>query len=383
MKELSQIRQEIDAIDTQIVELFKKRMDCAKDVALYKQVNGIPVLNTERERAVLDKVSRMAGEYSNFTKLMYTNIMELSRALQHNMLRSGKGIRDMISQCSREIPLENIKIGHQGIRGANSFEAAEQLFPMCELKSFDSFRDVFDAVDRGEINFGVLPVENSTAGSVSDVYDLILEHRFYIIKAADLPIRHCLCSLRQAEKEDIETVISHPQALAQCAGYISSHGYESYPVSNTAIAARNVFKEKRLNMAAICSKRAAKEYSLKIIDDDLQDDRFNTTRFIVISKKLYITEDANKVSLCFSLPHVSGSLYNLLCRFNSFGLNLTKIESRPMKGKDFDYLFYLDFSGNITNSDSMNLICQLSEELPEFSFLGNYCETDISPKPDI
>lgn len=374
MRDLSEIRVDIDRIDNQIIELFKQRMDCAKDVGIYKESKGIPVLNEARENEILNSVEEKGGEYGAYARLLYSNIMELSRALQHNIVGSGKMIKDTINNASNELPVENIKVGYQGINGANSHEATLKLFPDAEVKNYKSFGDVFEAVDSGEVTYGVLPVENSTGGSVSSVYDLILKHRFYIVGALDLPIDYCLCGIRQSELSDIEIVWTHPQSISQCSNYIANHSYDAIPCSNTAVAARDVAKEKRLNVAAICSHKAAEEYGLKVLDNHLQDDSSNTTRFIVISKKLYIPKDANKISLCFSLPHVTGSLYSLLCRFNSLGLNLTKIESRPRTDKNFEYLFYLDFSGNVHSNNVIELISQLSEEMPEFSFLGNYCE---------
>ena len=374
MKDLSEIRVEIDKIDSELIELFKKRMDCAKAVGLYKKENDIPVLNQNRENEILDSVEEKGGEYGSHARLLFSNIMELSRALQHNIVGSGKQLRADIMNASSKMQTENVKVGYQGIKGANGHEATLNLFPNSEAVNYKTFADVFDAVDKGEIVYGVLPVENSTAGSVSAVYDLILKHRFYIVKALDLPIDYCLAGLKQSEFSDIEKVWSHPQSLSQCANYIAKHNFDSTPFENTAVAAREAAKEKRLNVAAICSYKAAEEYGLKILDNHLQDDKGNTTRFIVISKTLCIPENANKISLCFSLPHVTGSLYGLLCRFNSLGLNLTKIESRPRKGKDFEYLFYLDFSGSVHSDNVIDLISQLSEEMPEFSFLGNYCE---------
>lgn len=374
MKDLSEIRVEIDKIDSELIELFKKRMDCAKAVGLYKKENDIPVLNQNRENEILDSVEEKGGEYGSHARLLFSNIMELSRALQHNIVGSGKQLRADILNASSKMQTENVKVGYQGIKGANGHEATLKLFPNGDAVNYKTFADVFDAVDREEVTYGVLPVENSTAGSVSAVYDLILKHRFYIVKALDLPIDYCLAGLKQSEFSDIEKVWSHPQSLSQCANYIAKHNFDSTPFENTAVAAREVAKEKRLNVAAICSYKAAEEYGLKILDNHLQDDKGNTTRFIVISKTLCIPENANKISLCFSLPHVTGSLYGLLCRFNSLGLNLTKIESRPRKGKDFEYLFYLDFSGSVHSDNVIDLISQLSEEMPEFSFLGNYCE---------
>ena len=374
MKDLGEIRVEIDKIDSELIELFKKRMDCAKAVGLYKKENNIPVLNQNRENEILDSVEEKGGEYGSHARLLFSNIMELSRALQHNIVGSGKKLRADILNASSKMQTENVKVGYQGIKGANGHEATLKLFPNGDAVNYKTFADVFDAVDREEVTYGVLPVENSTAGSVSAVYDLILKHRFYIVKALDLPIDYCLAGLKQSEFSDIEKVWSHPQSLSQCANYISKNNFDSTPFENTAVAAREAANEKRLNVAAICSYKAAEEYGLKILDNHLQDDKGNTTRFIVISKTLCIPEDANKISLCFSLPHVTGSLYGLLCRFNSLGLNLTKIESRPRKGKDFEYLFYLDFSGSVHSDNVIDLISQLSEEMPEFSFLGNYCE---------
>ena len=374
MRDLKEIRKNIDEIDSQLIELFKKRMDCAKEVGIYKQANNIPVLNQDRENQILDDIEKKGGEYGAHSRLLYSNIMELSRALQHNIVGSGKELKALIGCAESELPKENIIVAYQGIKGANGHEATLNIFPKGIAKNYKSFSDVFSAVDSGEASFGVLPVENSSAGSVSAVYDLILQHRFYIVGALDLPIDYCLAGLKQSEFSDIETVWTHPQSLSQCAQYIADHEFNSVPCSNTAVAARDVAKEKRLNVAAICSYKACEEYGLKVLDNHLQDNNSNMTRFIVISKKLYIPKDANKISLCFSLPHVTGSLYSLLCRFNSLGLNLTKIESRPIQGSKFEYLFYLDFSGNVYSENVIELLCQLSSEMPGFSFLGNYNE---------
>ncbi len=374
MRDLKEIRQEINEIDDRIIELFKQRMDCAKEVGSYKKINNIPVLNQNRENEILDSVAEKGGEYGASARLLYSNIMELSRALQHNIVGSGQDLKMIISNADADLPTTNIKVAYQGIKGANGFEATLKLFPKGEPVSYRTFEDVFEAVANDEVLYGVLPVENSTAGSVSTVYDLILKHRFYIVGAFDLKIDYCLAGLKQSNLEDIEKVWTHPQSISQCENYIGKKDLETTPMSNTAVAAREVAKEKRLNVAAICSYKAAEEYELKVLDNHIQDNDSNTTRFIVISKKLYIPENADKISLCFSLPHISGSLYSVLCRFNSLGFNLTKIESRPIEGSQFEYLFYLDFTGNVHSENAINLICQLSAEMPNFSFLGNYAE---------
>lgn len=375
MRDLNEIRNEINEIDEKLIELFKRRMDCAEAVGYYKKEKNIAVLNEERELEILDKVEKKGEKYGQPARLLYSNIMELSRALQYNIVGSGKELKETLKKAEETVPRKGVKVAYQGIKGANGHEAAVKLFPEGDVIAYKSFEDVFNAVDNDEVSFGVLPVENSTAGSVSAVYDLILKHRFYIVGALDMPIDYCLCALKQCELSDIEQVWTHPQSIAQCENYIASHGLEAVSKANTAFAARDTANEKRLNVAAICSYKAAEEYGLKILDNHIQDNDKNMTRFIIISKKLYIPKQADKISLCFNLPHVSGSLYSVLCRFNSLGFNLTKIESRPIMGSKFEYLFYLDFTGNVYSENAVSLLCQMSEEMPNFSFLGNYSET--------
>lgn len=371
---LEEIRKNIDNIDNQLVELFKQRMDCAKQVALYKKENHMPILNEKREQEILECIEEKGGEYGYASKLLFSNIMELSRALQHDIIGSGEEMRTLIekSKTSIEQNLPNLKIACSGIKGANAHEAVLNLFPNGDAVFCNSFADVFKNIENETADFGVLPVENSSAGSVTDVYDLIIKYRFFITTAINLPIDHCLCALPQCSLNDIEEVWSHPQALAQCSNFISENKLKSVSWSNTAVAAKDVKNEKRLNLAAICSKQAAKEYGLKVLLENFQNSKNNSTRFIVIGKEPIIPNDADKISLCFSLPHITGSLYHTLCRFSSQGLNLTKIESRPKKDAPFEYMFYLDFSGNVKNEHIINLMCALSEEMPEFSFLGNY-----------
>lgn len=373
--DLSEIRKEIDSIDTQLIELFKQRMECSRQVANYKKATNTSIMNLKREQEILDKVEEQGGEFGYAAQLLFSNILELSRGLQHDIIGSGKEIRDEISNAKGAINKgKNVKIALQGIVGSNSHEATTKLFPECQPVFYKSFAKVFEAVNNGEADYGVLPVENSSAGSVADVYDLILQYRFYIVKALDLPIEHCLCSIRQSELSDIEQVWSHPQALAQCTEFINNHNLSTVPSPNTAIAAMDIAKEKRLNCAAICTERAAQEYGLKVLVKGCQNEKDNSTRFIVISKELIIPDDADKVSLCFSVPHIKGSLYNVLGRFSSNGMNLSKIESRPRDGASFEYLFYLDFQGSVHSDKVVNMLCALSEEMPEFSFLGNYKE---------
>ncbi len=224
MKDLSEIRAEINRVDRELVALFCRRMDCAKAVGEYKKENGVPVLNLDREKEILDRVEEEGGEYGIYTRLMYQNIMELSRALQHKIIGTGKELREKLANATHTLERQDVLVGYQGIEGANSHEASQILFPHAQLRHYKRFDDVFAAVDSGEVRYGVLPVENSTAGSVSAVYDLILKHRFYIVGALDMAIDHCLASLRQSEPEDIEIVRSHQGKAAQRRGDLLAKG---------------------------------------------------------------------------------------------------------------------------------------------------------------
>lgn len=372
--DIKEIRNQIDDIDGQLVELFKKRMECSVKVAEYKKKNGQSILNAAREEEVLDHAEQNGGEYGQYIRLLYKNIIELSRDLQYKLLNGGEMLRNTIDSAETKLDKEseNWTIACLGMTGSNSHLAAMKFFPNASISLEKNFDKVFEAVANDKADFGVLPVENSSAGSVSRVYDLILKYRYYIVGEIDLPIEYCLCAIPQTSISDIELVLSHEQGLAQCSLYLSENGFKTKKCGSTSAAAKTVADEKRVNWAAVCSEQAANEFGLKILDKNFQNSENNCTRFIVISKKLIIAENAEKISLCFSAPHKSGSLYSILCRFATHGLNLTKIESRPMPNSSFEYLFYLDFTGNVRSEDNSRMICSLSEELPEFSFLGNY-----------
>ena len=304
--------------------------------------------------------------------------MDISRALQHEILGSGEALRKEITAGCSEKGAENPRVICQGTEGAYSAKAAEMFFG--DASEYDrffckSFEEIFSSVASGEADFGVVPVENSTAGSVHENFDLIMKYRLYIAGAVDLPVCHCLCAAEGAELDTISDVISHPQGLMQCKEFTESHGFNTISAENTAFAAERVSQSGRTDIAAICSEEAAKKFGLKILKKNIQSIPHNTTRFLIISKKLIIPENAHKISLIFSLPHVTGSLYRILGRFAVCGLNLTKLESRPVKSSGFSYLFYLDFTGSVRDSETLNLLCALYDELPEFTFLGNFRET--------
>ncbi len=370
---LDEIRKEIDEIDAQLLPLFLARMDCAKKVAAIKKENHLPVFNAEREQEILDTVENKSGEFGGEARILYSNMMDMSRALQYSLLGSGGELRTRI-EAAGTAPKKSERIACLGENGSFSHEALLSLYPKATPQFYPSFCEIFAAVESGSADLGLLPVENSSAGSVSDVYDLILKYRFYIVAATTLRVHDCLAAAKRVDVRSIGAVYSHPQALAQCSEYIKAHDLHPLACSSTAAAAQSIAQRQEAGIAAICSEHAAKEYGLNIIERNIQNSSNNCTRFIVISRELFIPQDAQKISLCFSLLHKTGSLYSVLARFASAGLNLTKIESRPIADKNFEYDFYLDFTGNVREDHTLNLILSLYDELPRFSFLGNYTE---------
>lgn len=374
--DLLDLRKEIDNIDEQLIPLLLKRMSISEQVARYKVERGIPVLNAEREQQILDNVAAKCGAQGDTIKTVFSATMDASRALQHKIIGGGKKLRDTIegAKSSGKLTANGESVACQGVEGAYSGVTANTLFPDSPVRFYKQFEDVFEAVNKGEAKFGVIPVENSTAGSVHESYDLIMKYRFYVVGAYDLKIEHCLCAKADTKYEDITDVYSHPQALSQCNNFLKSFDFTGVNFSNTAAAAEFVAKSSKNNIAVICSELAAKKYGLKILKRNVQNNNNNRTRFIVISKELVIGEDADKISLIFSAPHTTGSLYRVLGRFSMAGLNLTKLESRPIENADFDYYFYVDVMGSVKDESTLDLICALYDELPEFEFLGNYFE---------
>lgn len=383
--DLSQIRKDIDRIDSQLVPLLCERLACSEQVARYKHENGIPVLNEKREQEVLDKVAAAsdaldpAGRgYGRANSLVYSTVMEVSRALQHRMLGAGQAFRERLMDADRElIAADKARIVCQGARGAFSHEAASMLFEACDPRFVECWEDVVEAVRSGEADYGLLPVENSSTGSVHEVFDLIMANRCHIAAAVDVPVRQCLLGVKGTHLEDIQIVVSHPQALAQCREFIRAHGFAEQSYGNTATAAALVAEKGDKTLAAIGSVEAAKAFGLEIVAHGIQTFDGNTTRFVAISRELCVTADADRITLMFCLPHVTGSLYHTLARFALEGLSLTKLESRPLRNGSFEYAFYLDFEGNLQNENTVALLCALSEELPQFTLLGNYREITV------
>lgn len=342
-------------------------------MAQIKAEKNLPVLNPAREAEILDRVEREAGVHGGAARVVFSTLMEVSRAFQHELLEDGGALRELLGRADHALSTGGT-VACPGVADSYSHHAASVFFPEKEPVFYPEFRDVFQAVETDQAEWGVVPVENSTAGSVVEVYDLLLQHRFYLAGAVELPIGHCLAALPGVALEQVKRVCSHPQALSQCAGFIRAHEMTPVAYSNTAAAAKRVAEGGEPDTAAICSEQACRRFGLVTLARAIQNNKTNTTRFVLFSKKLMISPQADKISLCFTLPHVTGSLHEVLARFAAHRLNLTKIESRPIPGKRFEYHFYLDFTGNVADHSTAKLLCALSEELPGFFFLGNYQE---------
>ncbi len=378
-KTLSDYRREIDEIDRALVALYQKRMVAASGVAAYKEKNGLPVLDAARERALLAKVASLAGEeYADSAVALYTSIMSLSRAHQTRLLNRGSELEKKIAEALQKTnPLFPARavIACQGVEGAYSQLAADRFFKHPEILYFQDFDGVFSAIEQGLCRYGVLPLENSTAGSVSKVYDLMTAHNFHIVRAGRLKIDHCLVARSGALLADIRTVYSHEQAIRQSAGFLRAHPeIRVIPCENTAVAARRVAEGNDPSVAALASHTAAETYGLSVLLDAVQDKGNNYTRFICIAKELEIYPGANRTSIMMTLPHKPGALYHLLSRFYAFDVNLTKLESRPIPDRDFEFMFYFDLDASVYDERLSALLSDLEKESDFFRYLGTYTE---------
>ena len=327
--DLSDVRQEINEIDRQLLSLFIQRMHAAEKVAAIKKRTGAPIIQPDREQEILERVEREEGEYGGGARTLMATLIDISCTHQQMLLYGDDGkLRKKFLTAGKII--KGSKIACQGAVGAYSHLAAKQFFGEdTEPMFFPGFRDVFDAVTEEYADFGVLPLENTTAGAVNDVYDLLTRHGFYIVGETDVDINHCLLAPKGAKIEDVTEVYAHPQALAQCARYIQTHGFNTNEYSNNAVAARNVARWNDPTKAAIASAVAGKQFGLDALEEGIQDIDGNQTRFIIISKHMVIRDGADKISLTFTLPHRTGSLYRVLSRFAASGMNISKIRSAP------------------------------------------------------
>ena len=379
MSELEQLRGDIDAIDRQIVDLMKRRMETVAQVAEYKKANNMPVLDTSRERALLSKVGQEAGEeLADYVQSMYRTIMAASRSYENGKLGRGSKVYDGIKKAMEETPQlfpQRPTVACQGIEGAYSQIACDRLFKAPSIMYFQTFDHVFKAVESGMCQYGILPIENSTAGSVNAVYDLMIRHNFSIVRSARLKVSHNLLAKPGTKLEDIRDVYSHEQALHQCAGYLAGlKNVAVHVVENTAVAARMVAQSDRSDVAALSSRFCAEQYDLEIVQDNVQDQDNNYTRFICISKKPEIYPGADRTSLMMTLPHKPGTLYNVLAKFYALNINLQKLESRPLPNREFEFMFYFDVEASVYAPELENLFRDLEAESEQLRYLGTYHE---------
>jgi chorismate mutase/prephenate dehydratase len=369
---LDEIRLEIDAIDDEILKLFSKRMECVRYVADYKKKNNLPILHQNREQDILTRLSNNCPEkLKSSVNILFKTIMDISKASQEQDIANGSEIAKTIANSKPFSKKSRLKIGCQGIEGAYSHIASLEIYPDAEFIFFNTFEDVFSAVDNQTVDFGVLPQQNSTAGSVNSVYSLLSSYNLYINQSYDLKINHCLATRFDVNADEIEEIISHEMALSQCSKFIQDKNISTTNFANTAVSAKFVANSDK-NIASICSKKSAEIYGLKILFEDIQNKEDNYTKFISISKKVYLNPSADTVTISLLLPHIAGSLYRLLTKFAVCGVNLTKIESSPIGNKNFDVVFYINFEGNISSPNVVSLINDLSNEMCEFKFLGNF-----------
>ncbi len=374
--DLLELRKEIDDIDEEIIPLLQQRMDVSRQVAEYKAERGIPVLNAEREQEILDDIHHRCGDDGDTIATVFSGIMDASREVQHKMIDGGGELRDTVKDAvvGRDFLQTGGNVACAGVEGSFTMDTAKALFPGSNIISCSEFEDVFEAVNKNQAEFGVIPVENSSAGSVHESYDLIMNYKFYIVGSSSKKIEHCFAANPGVELGNIKKVYSHPQAIAQCSHFLKNYDFTNINYSNTAAAAKYVSEKKLKDAAVLCSADASKKYGLNILQENVQNIDQNRTRFVVISKKMLIADGADKISVIFSLPHQTGSLYRVLGRFSMAGLNLTKLESRPIGNGEFSYSFYVDLVGSAQNDKTLDLLCALSQELPSFKFLGNYYE---------
>ncbi len=377
--DIQDLRSEIDSIDDQLVALFTQRMAVSSRIASYKKEHAMPIYVPAREREKLQAVGQLAGpEMANYTKVLYSMLFELSRSYQSKLGDTitplYRRITGAIESTPKLFPQEPM-VACQGVEGAYSQIACEKMFKSPFIMYFKNFEGVFSAIDKGLCQYGILPIENSTAGSVKKVYDLMIQHNFSIVRSFRLKIDHNLLVNPGAALSSIREIYSHEQAINQCSDFLSTlPGVKITAVENTAVAAEMVSKSGRTDVAALSSRSCAELYNLQCLKASVQDKGNNHTRFICISKNLEIYPGSDKTSIMMILPHRPGSLYKVLARLYTLGINVTKLESRPLPDRDFEFMFYFDLDTSIYSEEFIQLMCELDDLCEEFKYLGSYTE---------
>ena len=377
--DLNELRTQIDAIDENLVDLFVRRMNLSAQVADYKKANQMPIYVPARERQILQDVAKMAGpDMANYTRVLYSMLFELSRSYQskrnNELTPLYKQITESIENTPKLFPQAPM-VACQGVEGAYSQIACEKIFKNPFIMYFKNFDSVFNAIEQGLCQYGILPIENSTAGSVKKISDLMIRHNFSIVRTFRLKVDHNLLANPGAAIEGITQIYSHEQAINQCSDFLKNHtGIQIIPVENTAVAANMVAQSGRLDVAAISSHSCEELYGLKSLADSIQDKGNNRTRFICISKNLEIYPGSDKTSIMMVLSHKPGALYKVLARLYTLGINVIKLESRPIPDRDFEFMFYFDLETSIYSEEFVQLMCELDDLCEEFKYLGSYTE---------
>ena len=377
---LEEIRKDIDKVDSQIADLFKERMALSLDIAKAKQEGNLPVVNASREKEILHRISNEVGEpLDGYARILFNTLFDLSRSYQNNYLSRVSDIGERIEKALEETPKlfpKKAVVACQGVEGSYSQAACEKLFEVPSTMYFNSFEGVFNAVEKGLCQYGILPIENSSYGSVGTVYDLMRNYNFHIVKSIRLRINHSLLAKPGTKLKDVKEMFSHEQAIGQCGEFLKTLKDVKITIcENTARAAKMVAESERDDVAAICSRDCMELYGLESLNNNIQVSDNNYTRFICISKNLEIYPGANKISLMLTLPHRPSSLYHMIAKFAALGVNLTKLESRPVPGSDFEFMFYFDMEASVYSPELVNLLGQLENQPELFVFLGSYSET--------
>lgn len=377
--DLSELRKEIDQIDDELVRLFCQRMDISSKVADYKKATGSPIYHPGREREILQKVAQKAGpEMENYTRILYSMLFELSRSYQSKRNDCYTSLYHEIAESIEKTPKlfpQNPIVACQGVEGAYSQIACEKIFKNPFIMYFKNFDAVFTAIEQGMCQYGILPIENSTAGSVTKVYDLMIRHNFSIVRTFRLKVDHNLLVKPGTTLKDVRTIYSHEQAINQCSEFLQSlPGVNVIPVANTALASEMVSMAENNDVAALSSRFCAELYGLTCLASSVQDKGNNRTRFICISKNLEIYPGADKTSIMMILPHKPGALYKVLARMYTLGINVTKLESRPIPDREFEFMFYFDLDASIYSEEYIQLICELDDLCEDFKYFGSYTE---------
>ena len=377
--DIKDIRKKIDEIDDELLELFLKRMKISEEVAKFKIEAGLPVTNTSREREILTKVVEKSGDMESYAYHLYNTLFHLSKARQCELIKSescvGKKISEALADGEEVFPRTG-SVACQGVEGSHSQAASEKLLPRGSITYFKSFEAVFDAVSSGLCKYGVLPIENSSNGSVRAVYNLLKDRDFMIVRSTRICIRHQLLVKPGTKLEDIREIHSHEQALGQCSEFLRKLGDKVaiVPCANTALAAKNVAESEGNHIAAISSARCAEIYRLESLSEDIQNSDNNYTRFICITKKPAIFAGANKICFVVGCENKPGALYEVLSRLAILGINMSKLESCPVQGRDFEFTFILEIDASVKEKGVLSMLEELERTSESFKFLGNYSE---------